>query len=179
LYKTTNRGGNWIKLTGSTLDRVTSCTFNPNNPNQVFITTEGQGLWMSSNINSGTPTFSMVNSYPFRQPERVFFNPYNTSEMWVTSFGNGMKVGTFVTTDIIDFDNSTPLSIYPNPSNGLFILNTTEDKQAFFYNMLGKQVSSIILSQGDNTIDLSHLANGIYFIQCGNKKAKFIVNSAK
>ena len=52
LYKTTNRGTSWTKLTGSTLDRVTSCTFNPSNANQIFLTTETQGLWMSSNINS-------------------------------------------------------------------------------------------------------------------------------
>ena len=29
LYKTTNRGTNWTKLTGSQFDRVTSITFNP------------------------------------------------------------------------------------------------------------------------------------------------------
>lgn len=93
LYKTTNRGTSWVKLTGNTLDRVTSCTFNPDNYNQIFITTEAQGLWMSSNIRDVTPIFTPVNSYPFRQPERVFFNPYNDNEMWVTSFGNGMKKG--------------------------------------------------------------------------------------
>lgn len=177
LYKTTNRGSNWTKLTGSTLDRVTSCTFNPSNANQIFITTEGQGLWMSSNINSGTPTFSMVNSYPFRQPERVFFNPNNTNEMWVTSFGNGMKMGTLISTGIVDFDNSNDLLIYPNPSNGSFTLNNTNEKQAIIYNTLGEQVASLKLIEGENKIDLRHLSNGIYFITCGEKKAKVVVNS--
>ncbi|MGQ0828146.1 MAG: T9SS type A sorting domain-containing protein [Bacteroidota bacterium] len=179
LYKTTNRGGNWTKLTGSTLDRVTSCTFNPNNPNQIFITTEGQGLWMSSNINSGTPSFSMVNSYPFRQPERVFFNPNNTSEMWVTSFGNGMKVGTLVSMEIVDFADENSLSIYPNPSNGLFTLTNTKAQQVIVYNILGKQVAAIALMQGDNKIDLSYLSSGIYFIECGEKKKKILVNSLR
>ena len=93
LYKTTNRGASWSKLTGNLLDRVTSLTFNPNNANEVYITTETQGLWVSKNINVGTPTFQQVNSYPFRQPERVFFNPFDTNQMWVSSFGNGMKMG--------------------------------------------------------------------------------------
>ena len=92
LYKTINRGVSWTKLTGTTIDRATSITFNPNNANQIYMTTETQGLWMSSNINAVTPTFSIVSSYPFQQPERVFFNPYNTSELWVSSFGNGMKM---------------------------------------------------------------------------------------
>ena len=91
LYKTTNRGTSWTKLTGSLIDRVASCTFNPLNPNEIFLTTEGQGLWKSGNINSSTPTFSQVESYPFQQPERVFFNPYDATEMWVSSFGNGIK----------------------------------------------------------------------------------------
>ena len=104
LYKTTNRGSAWTKLTGSTLDRVTSCTFNPSNANEIYLTTETQGLWISSNINSGVPTFSNVANYPFRQPERVFFNTSNPNEIWVSSFGNGMKMGTLGTNGIADFD---------------------------------------------------------------------------
>ena len=93
LYKTINRGTSWTKLTGNSLDRVASCTFNPVNSNQLFITTEAQGLWMSLNINNVSPTFTQIPKYPFQQPERVFFNPYDDNEMWVTSFGNGMKKG--------------------------------------------------------------------------------------
>lgn len=93
LYKTTNRGASWTKLTGTQFDRVTSVTFNPSQLNQAYLTTETQGLWISNNMNTATPAWSLVSSYPFRQPERVFFNPFNANEVWVTSFGNGLKVG--------------------------------------------------------------------------------------
>lgn len=93
LFKTTNRGASWSKLTGTQFDRVTSITFNPSNFSQAYLTTETQGLWISNNMNATAPLWSMVNSYPFRQPERVFFNPYNPDEVWVTSFGNGLKLG--------------------------------------------------------------------------------------
>ena len=93
LFKTTNRGASWAKLTGTQFDRVTSITFNPSVVNQAYLTTETQGLWISNNMNAATPSWALVNSYPFRQPERVFFNPYNSNEVWVTSFGNGLKVG--------------------------------------------------------------------------------------
>ncbi len=96
LYKTTNRGTSWTKLTGSQFDRVTSLTFNPQNANQAYLTTETQGLWLSNNMNAAAPSWQLVDSYNFRQPERVFFNPYNTNEVWVTSFGNGMKVGSLL-----------------------------------------------------------------------------------
>lgn len=93
LFKTTNRGASWVKLTGTQFDRVTSITFNPSQLTQAYLTTETQGLWMSNNMNAAAPTWSLVNNYTFRQPERVFFNPYNVNEIWVTSFGNGMKSG--------------------------------------------------------------------------------------
>jgi hypothetical protein len=93
LYKTTNSGTSWTKLTATQFDRVTSITFNPKNNNEAYLTTETQGLWISTDMDATAPSWNMVNSYPFRQPERVFFNPYKQNEMWVTSFGNGMKVG--------------------------------------------------------------------------------------
>jgi len=93
LYKTTNRGSSWTKLTGAQFDRVTSISFNPSQLTEAYLTTETQGLWISENMNAATPLWSLVTSYPFRQPERVFFNPWNSNEVWVTSFGNGLKVG--------------------------------------------------------------------------------------
>ena len=91
LYKTTNRGVSWTRI--NALDRVTSCAINPTNASEMYLTTETDGLWMTSNLNAATPTFSPVLSYPFRQPERVFYNPFNPNEIWITSFGNGLKVG--------------------------------------------------------------------------------------
>lgn len=91
LYKTTNRGINWTKI--NSLDRVGSCTISPVNPDEMYMSTEVNGLWYSNNINSVTPAFTQVQSYKFRQPERIFYNPYNTNQVWVTSFGNGIKVG--------------------------------------------------------------------------------------
>ncbi|MBS1910564.1 MAG: hypothetical protein JST22_01135 [Bacteroidetes bacterium] len=98
LYRTTNRGQQWKKILDQ--DRVTSCTVDPNDANVMYATTETNGLWYSSNAASGTPTFTQVASYPFRQPERVYFNPYNTSEIWVSSFGNGLKRSASTTTQV-------------------------------------------------------------------------------
>ncbi|MFO0953439.1 MAG: hypothetical protein U0835_20270 [Isosphaeraceae bacterium] len=43
LYKTTNRGQTWTRVL--TVTGVTSATFNPNDPNELFVTTETDGLW--------------------------------------------------------------------------------------------------------------------------------------
>ena len=91
LYKTTNRGLSWTEIWNS--DRVASCTVDPKNSKIVYATTETEGLWVSTNATNATPTFNLIPSYPFRQPERVFFNPFKSGEIWVTSFGNGLRIG--------------------------------------------------------------------------------------
>lgn len=91
LYKTTDRGQSWTRI--SALDRVTSITVDPGNFNQAYLTTETAGLWYTTNLQSANPTFARVDSYPFRQPERVFFNPFDANEVWVTSFGGSLMVG--------------------------------------------------------------------------------------
>ena len=144
LYKTINRGLSWTKLTGSQFDRVTSITFNPQNLNQAFLTTETQGLWISNDMNAPLPSWNLVSAYPFRQPERVFFNPYNNDELWVTSFGNGMKVGNMLANGVLNFtvkENTT--FIYPALSTGIFNFNTSlseENNLLKIYNSTGQLI---------------------------------------
>ncbi|MCW3083275.1 MAG: BNR/Asp-box repeat protein [Bacteroidetes bacterium] len=165
LYRTTNRGTSWTKLTGTSLDRVTSCTFNPNNANELYITTETQGLWRSADINATSPTISLVGNYPFRQPERVFFNPYNTTEMWVTSFGNGMKMGTLLTTGEVEFANETVFEMYPNPATDVLTITTdTKNPVVEIYNVLGEKVGGYQITTNKNEISIADLKSGIYFV---------------
>jgi hypothetical protein len=184
LYKTTNRGTNWIKLTGSTLDRATSCTFNPNNANELYVTTETQGLWKSTNVNSATPSFANVASYPFRQPERVFFNPNNTSEMWVTSFGNGMKMGTMTMTGEMEFSSigSEDIRVFPNPSKGIFNVEVTEKirSTAEFIEVTdiqGRRILTTTISHLNTRVDLSDYDIGVYFVSV--KQAGSVVSVKK
>lgn len=176
LYKTTNRGVSWTKLTGTTLDRVTSCTFNPSNNNQIYLTTEGQGLWQSSDINATVPSFSQVEDYSFRQPERVFFNPFNTSEMWVTSFGNGLKVADLTVTQISELDDEELFRVYPNPSEGWVNLTTIEPGIVNVYTLQGQLLGSYAVQAGSNRLDLTNFPNGIYFLKLRNVSQKIILN---
>ncbi|MBC8172663.1 MAG: T9SS type A sorting domain-containing protein, partial [Chitinophagales bacterium] len=77
----------------NSLDRVESVTINPTDADQMYVTTEADGLWITNNLSSVSPSFSQITTYPFQHPVRVFFNPFNTNEIWITSFGNGMRMG--------------------------------------------------------------------------------------
>lgn len=174
LYKTTNRGQSWTKLTNQ-FNSVTSITFNPANGNQAFLTTETEGLWQSSDMNTTTPTWTLVNSYPFRQPERVFFNPYNNDEMWVTSFGNGMKIASASAVNSTDnaIEKNSELMLYPNPaSNSIrvtFNAGASKIATVSVFNSIGQlqMTQAQSLQAGSNTIEIpiEKISQGIYLLQ--------------
>jgi Dockerin type I domain len=100
LYRTTNRGQTWTQIFQSI--GAESAAINPTT-GEMYVSTEENSLYYSANPKAAAPTFTQTD-YPFRQPERIFFNPYNSNEVWVTSFGYGLTVG----------ETTTPLSISGN-----------------------------------------------------------------
>jgi hypothetical protein len=71
------------------------------------------------------------------------------------------------------------LQVYPNPA-ATFINITSADAGITFiiYNHLGQPVQSVISKAGVTTADISHLANGIYYLRAKdnnkNKTVKFV-----
>ncbi len=181
LYRTTDRGTTWTKLTALLFDRVTSITFNPLNLKQAFLTTETQGLWVTQDISKAIPTFSLVYEYSFRQPERVYFNPYKPSEIWVTSFGNGVKVGgvkPLQSGGVNEFRISDiGYRIFPNPASDQLRIENYELQETQFeiINLLGEVVLSGTLDREKTMIDVSSLTKGIYFVVVDDKRRKLIV----
>jgi hypothetical protein len=181
LFKTSNRGLNWTKLTGTQFDRVTSLTFNPQNLNQAFLTTETQGLWMSNNMNAATPIWSLVDSYPFRQPERVYFNPTNQNEMWVSSFGNGMKVGLINGgSGMADFQKSNAvITVFPNPVKDQLLVEINESMQGqklIIRDIKGEVIHMQQVPSAAKQIDIDtkNWARGTYLIQCNQLNTKVV-----
>ena len=127
LYKTTDAGSTWTRISGTLFDRVSSVTFSPKDPETVYLSTETQGLWICNNIHAATPTWKNVDAYDFRQPMRIFFNPYNSDELWVSSFGNGMKMGNLKngSAGFAPALNtlSSRLMVYPNPVKDILFLS--------------------------------------------------------
>lgn len=90
LYRSIDRGQTWTRLLQNS--GVTSITLTE--AGGAYVTTESSGLLYSADIRAASPTFTPVAGFPFRQPERVFFNPDNPSEVWVATFGHGILLGT-------------------------------------------------------------------------------------
>jgi len=110
----------------------------------------------------------LVKSYPFRQPERVFFNPYNQSEVWVTSFGNGMKVGTSGPLGIKETaTDNNPINVFPNPFNDKITFSNPNKSKHISKVNLYDPTGRLLISKQDQTdyINTSTLDAGIYFLE--------------
>ena len=71
--------------------------------------------------------------------------------------------------------NSTQIKVYPNPSDGVFILEQSAEKQKEeieVYNVLGQKIFQHSFSALRTTLDLSGQPAGIYFYRVVSKKAK-------
>ncbi len=69
------------------------------------------------------------------------------------------------------------LQIYPNPSNGNFIINSSVENMNYtIINILGKTIKTGRFSTGNNLIQLTEESNGIYFIQTNGVTYKLIKN---
>lgn len=168
LYKTKDGGTTWTRILSN--NDVSSCTFNPNNSNELFITTHGNGLWHSGNINAATPTFNQVSNYIFSVPERVFFNPFDKAKIWVTSFGNGLQWADMGATGINNFTQGlNTLRIYPNPASGSITIETGENavvKSITIFNMLGEKVEiNSEINSNSIRLDAGALPAGVYFVK--------------
>ncbi|MGP8216734.1 MAG: T9SS type A sorting domain-containing protein [Bacteroidia bacterium] len=179
LYRTINRGTSWTKIVNASMNNVgdtSSCysvSFDPNNKGAAYLTTEAGGLFYTTNIEATNPVFTQVSSYPFEQPNRVFFNPYIKTDVWINSFGNGLEMGSSIPTGIEQLSvSSCQWSVYPNPNNGKFFIESSVvsgQSSVEVYNMLGEKVYSGVLNSGINQIVMSNEESGVYLYRILNR----------
>ena len=77
--------------------------------------------------------------------------------------------------DIVETIHGAKLRIYPNPTDSKLIIENGElvIENIEIYDIYGREIINCQLSN-DNSIDISHLASGMYFLKIGNKTVKII-----
>jgi hypothetical protein len=75
------------------------------------------------------------------------------------------------TLENIDFNNDFSIIISPNPTQNTLNINTQKTiKEITVYDKLGKKIT--VTQVSNNTLDVSNLAQGLYFIKIISKNDK-------
>lgn len=61
------------------------------------------------------------------------------------------------------------LSVYPNPTNGIFTISAQDNLTIALYDLLGKQVKVQEVTVGTSTVDISNYASGVYLVKATAK----------
>ena len=128
---------------------------------EVFETNNGGILWSATNL--GTIS-GYIND--------ISFPAFNNA--WVVgNNGNIYKYG--FATNIKTEKNKTNFSIYPNPSKDMLTINSnTQIGEIIISDVLGNTVYTKNVKNNEQTVDVSTLTSGVYFITVGNTTKKII-----
>jgi hypothetical protein len=74
----------------------------------------------------------------------------------------------------IKYTEQNKVSIFPNPNNGIFNIETNKAHICELYNSLGKIVYTSNLQVGNNNIQLPNLAAGVYLIKLYNGTETYV-----
>jgi hypothetical protein len=81
---------------------------------------------------------------------------------------------TISTVGIMDHLKKVALSVYPNPCNGIFTVETLNQESSFYevFDAYGRRITTGLLKEQKTNIDLTNFSKGIYFLRTkeGSKK---------
>ena len=112
------------------------------------------------------------------------------ADSWVIGNGNDADGSdnfyqgiTFSLLDLFGYDSveenntvsNTTMSLYPNPAVEQLNVTLSQNADIVIYNIMGQNVMNVEGHAGANSINISNLNAGVYFISAGSATQKFIV----
>ena len=112
--------------------------------------------------------------------ENVELGSNNREQLIYYHKANGGRWGTpFINTGIGDVGEEYPVSVYPNPAQGRFIVKTDRNKgvELDLYNVLSEKVMNRALTERETEMEIKGMAPGIYYWQL--RDASTVVKGGK
>jgi hypothetical protein len=129
------------------------------------------------NPGPGQPVFVMKDSLAYftkradGQTDKLVFTGLTTSATGVVSFS---RTNTFLGTGVKNADATGFVALYPNPATSSIIVQLNDSKTCTvnIYDITGKSRLNTTIKGLENTIDISTLHSGVYFVSIENNGSK-------
>lgn len=70
--------------------------------------------------------------------------------------------------------NLSSIKLYPNPTTGVFFIESATDSKAEIYTITGQVVKMVLIKKGKNEVNITSLSSGAYYIKIGDNTFKVI-----
>jgi hypothetical protein len=102
---------------------------------------------------------------------------YVNNKLWAATYGRGLwKSDLYSYVGIDEEARMDNVIIYPNPSNGLFImqLESINEAKLEIYNVMGEKVVDMQIVSTKTILDLQSYSKGIYFAKVATNKGSCV-----
>jgi hypothetical protein len=160
-------------LTASAVGQQVTLNWTDNSNNETFfrVLTSTDGVNFSNvlgDVTSNTTTYSYSAAAGTHYYKVYAFSNADNSDSTNTA------TVTVSAPNGIDESESVSLGVYPNPANTFINISTSSFGQAMVLNSLGQTVKVLNINSALNTIDISDLETGVYYLQLDSKVMKFV-----
>lgn len=125
--------------------------------------------WQALGTIPGAGNSDKIINYSFTDPTSISGTRYFRLKQ--TDFDGQFKFSSIRSARCED-QNLSNISIYPNPSSGLFYVEGAEFNSAIsVFNSLHEEVRNQFITSDISEVDLGNVPNGIYFIRIGSKES--------
>ncbi|CAI8798208.1 BspA family leucine-rich repeat surface protein [Chryseobacterium sp. IT-36CA2] len=141
-----------------------SCT----NYSKFLIALNNNPTWTSSTITAGTID---ATGLIYSTPQAILARAQLINKGF-NIIGDSYNSGCFLSTAEVSVKQKT--SAYPNPTTGMITVESTENENAYLYDITGKIIKTVTLNKGKNSIDLTGYPSGNYLLKGNSTFAKII-----
>ena len=76
--------------------------------------------------------------------------------------------------DAVEENEAVKFNVYPNPASSVIRIDAEAAAEAQIMDMTGRVVMNVNVNEGENTINVAELANGVYFVKMNGAVVKFV-----
>ena len=174
----------WIAIDGDRMDEAGNYYF------RLYASYSGDGghTWQ--------PQVKLIDDFMYSYTENVYPQAAVINQTLIVAVQTDATTGTFVMggdnesgdnlyqgfifdlplpVGVPEVSHNTHMTVYPNPAVDRLNVTLSNNTTMTVYNITGQAVMNVEGHVGANTLDISSLTSGIYFISAGNDTQKFIV----